>query len=441
MRKNLATIPDAELTRHGELVSLGLLPELNSALPSAALVNPDSQVASAELDDDISNVAALPCSAVDACPAELTVEEINDPDLLPMLRTDWDRLLAVTPQASYFHTLDWFLSYWSHFGALQSLRVLVVQAGEEVIGIVPFVIRNEATRIGRVRILTYPLEGWGSVFGPIGGDGRRIMSAALKHVRQTRCAWDLFDLRYVDSEGGDAGATVGAIADAGMHFRRQAQNEAAMVDLRGGWDAYWSSRTTHFRTNVRRCEKKLHQQGKIAYVRYRPQGRQHNEDDPRWDLFEQCQNLAQSSWQGHSTTGTTLSHAAVRDFLRSAHEQAAIAGGVDLNLLYLNDAPVAFAYNYAWKGHVFGLRMGFDAHRARDGAGTLLHYYQLRDACERGDYLVDLGSGYNQCKRHWQTRLARIDRYTHYSKKSVKSWALRLKHWAASNRSVFRSTN
>ena len=120
------------------------------------------------------------------------------------------------------------------------------------------------------------------------------------------------------------------------------------------------------------------------------------------------------SWQGSSTTGTTLSHAAVQPFLRAAHAAAAHAGAADISLLSVGGVPVAFAYCYQSAGYVYGLRMGFDAEQAHEGAGTVLMARLIEDSFQRGDRIVDLGSEYLDCKRHWQTRLAESYHVTHF---------------------------
>jgi hypothetical protein len=167
----------------------------------------------------------------------------------------------------------------------------------------------------------------------------------------------------------------------------------------------------------------------VEFVRYRPAGSAQGEGDPRWHLFEACQQVAQSSWQQGSTTGTTMSHSSIRDFLHDAHEAAAHAGGLDLNLLLLDGRPVAFAYNYHFQGNVFGLRTGFDASLGTDGAGTVLLGRSLKDSFQRGDRTYDLGPGSLHCKRHWLTSLEKSYRYCHYPVAGARVQAIRAKHW------------
>jgi CelD/BcsL family acetyltransferase involved in cellulose biosynthesis len=354
------------------------------------------------------------------------VTEINDIEQLGDYRLLWSALLAETPLASFFQSLDWLEVYWRHFGPSQKLRVLVVESAGQPIGIVPLVVRTERYRIGPVRVLTYPLDDWGTFYSPLGVQPGATLAAALAHVRGTRRDWDLLDLRWVDRTRTDRHQTQQALDAVGLPSYEQTWDEAAVVDLASTWGEYWASRDTHWRTNVRRSEKKLATGGDVQYVRYRPQGAARDDADPRWDLYEMCLRIAQQSWQGTVTNGTTISHDAVRAYLRDTHLAAAKSGALDLNLLLLDGQPAAFAYNYHYRGHVYGLRMGYDAGLTRDGAGSVLVHRMLQDSFDRGDRVFDMGPGSQRCKRHWRTRGVPSYRYTHFPTTAVRAQALRL---------------
>ena len=167
-------------------------------------------------------------------------------------------------------------------------------------------------------------------------------------------------------------------------------------------------------------------EGDIEHVRYRPDGEQAGDADPRWDLYDTCVEIAENSWQGSSTDGTTLSHVEVRDFLRDCHATAARAGSLDLNLIYINGQPAAFAYNYCYHGWVHSLRLGFDSEVSNKGVGRLLMGRMIRDSIERGDRQIDLGIGTLDCKQYWLTSLANSYRYVYYSPSSAKARLLQL---------------
>jgi len=357
------------------------------------------------------------------------VHEVNDIQDLAGYRLLWNWLLPRTGNATFFQSLDWLEVYWRHFGGGQKLRVLIVSAAGRPIGILPLAVRTEKTRVGPVRVLTYPLHDWGTFYGPIGPNPTATLLAGLKHVHGTPRDWDLLDLRWVDKIGCDKGRTRRTMEYAGFRPRERAWDRAAVVDLSGTWEEYWQSRTKKWRHNVQRLQRRLAERGKVEHVRYRPQGDAYGDGDPRWDLYDASVELAQKSWQGSSDTGTTLCHRSVEQYLRDTHARAARSGSLDLNLLVVDGKPAAFAYNYHHQGRVYGLRMGFDPSLAAFGPGTVLQKMVLEDSFRRGDHFYDLGVGSLECKRHWQTSLATSFRYTHFPAGVPVAQLLRIKRW------------
>lgn len=364
------------------------------------------------------------------------VDEINDPAQLESLRLSWQALFSETPRASFFHSLDWLQTSWTHFGAGHRLRILVVSRGTRAIGILPLIVRREKTRIGSMHVLTYPLTDWGSWFGPIGPNPTATLISGLRHIAQTPRDWDLLDLRWVDRDRLDHTRTPSAMQQTGLQPHERIWKTAAIVELNGNWQDYWSSRSAKFRQNIMRERRRLSEQGVVRHIRYRPRGRFHGEEDPRWDLYDACRRLAELSWQSEEPDGTLI-HDDVADFFRDAHFMAARNGMLDMNLLTLNDRPVAYAYNYHHEGRLFGLRIGYDPVYKRFGVGNVLSYELLKDSAERKDVELDLGSGSMHVKLKWATRLAQIYHYTHYPISAPRSQLLRFKHWTDKKRHFF----
>jgi hypothetical protein len=390
------------------------------------------------------------------------VREINRIDELAQLRQEWGELLRHTPGASFFQSLEWLEVYWRHFGEGRKLRVLLVSAENDserdgggcrqevqradaaspatssvplgLTGIVPLVVEREPSNVGPLRVLTFPLHAWGSFYGPIGPDPEATLTAGLEHIQHSERDWDFLELRWLGAEGTDPSQAQHALLANGFQAYLTQSDRSAVVDLRGTWDSYWSSRKGAWLRRFHHAERVLAEQGDVSYVRYRPRGAACGDGSPRWDLYNACEELARRSWQGEASDGTTLSHETVRGFLRDTHEAAAAAGAVDLNLLLIDGLPVAFIYGYHYGGYVYGLRRGYDASLARDGAGNVLLAYALRDSFDRGDRIYDMGVGSLASKRHFQTRLLPILRCSHYPTSAPRTQVLRLKRWWQSRR-------
>jgi hypothetical protein len=357
------------------------------------------------------------------------VHEINDIAELAEYRSAWHALLEQTAWANFFQSLEWLECYWRHFGGGQKLRVLIVSASGEPVGILPLVVLTEHSRVGRLRVLTYPLHDWGSFYGPIGPNPQETLNAGLAYIHHSPRDWDMIELRCSGAASSDREQTGSAMLGTGGQAYKTVWSQTAVIDLPDSWDVYWASRTSKWRCNVKRRQRGLAESGEVSYLRYRPRGESHGETDPRWDLYEACEDLARRSWQGSSITGTTISHESIRPFLRDVHAVATRLGAADLGLLLFDGKPLAFLYNYCWRGSVYGLRTGYDPELSQQGVGSLLCTWTIRDSIERGDRFYDMGVGSLLNKRPFLTRVLPIFRYGHYPLSVPRTQVLRVKRW------------
>lgn len=359
----------------------------------------------------------------------LLTKEITDISRLSGYRTAWRDLLCQTSGGSFFQSLEWLEVYWKHYGKGKRLRVLIVEENRQPVGILPLVVQREHTRVGRLNVLTYPLDNWGSFYGPIGSQPEKTLAAGLEHLQHSPRDWDFLELRGSGAPGTSASSISEVLQEAGIKAYRSLWGETALVDLSQGWEAYLGTRKGLWLRRLRQAEAKLKRQAKVEYVRYRPAGAAAGDDRPRWDYFGQCQVLAEKSWQASAADGTTLCHHAVQSFLHELHAVAAAEGAVDVNLLLLDGRPAAFIYGYHYHGRVFGLRRGFDAELSRSGVGNVLLWHTLRDSARRGDAIYDMGPGALESKRHFLTRLAPIFRHSYFPGTALRTQILRFRRW------------
>ena len=337
----------------------------------------------------------------------------------------WFELLNETPRATFFQSLPWLKTYWDHFAGDQQLRVLVEQQGSEVVGILPLVARTEDTKVGRIRYLTYPLDYWGSFYGPIGRHPADTLRHGIEYLARSGTNADVLELRWLSSEDQQAQHAEQIMKSVGYSPVCDRLDPTAVIDLPETWDEYLSSRTGKWRNNLRRWERNLAEYGTISYRRFRSQ-RGDNKAAGQ-EFFAECQRIASQSWQSHSTTGTTLTHQNVAAFLGAVHSRAVECGCVDINLLYLGEEAIAFAYNYVFNGHIFGLRIGYTADLPCKGAGNLLYAKTIEDSIARGDWRYDMGPRHIEIKRALMTRELPVYRLSCYKSLSVRQQLMKLK--------------
>ena len=353
----------------------------------------------------------------------LQILEINDIAKLSEVEDIWAELLAQTEGADFFRTAQWLKVYWKHFGSDKQVKILLVQDGDRPVGILPLVVSTREKRAGQFRVVEFPMDYWGSFYGPVGPAPQEALRAGLEYLMTQPRDWDYIDLHWLPGDQPSVEST---------DFTRHEEDIIAVADLSAGWDGYWASRSRNWRSNCRRNIKKVEAAGEMEFIRYRPLGKEHGEGDPRWDLFEAMQQIAICSWQADSTDGTTMTHTEIARFLRDMHIAAAASGNLDLNLLYLNGKPVAFNYNYHYRGYVSSLRLGFDPEVGKLGVGTALTHAMLQDSCQRGDHTFDFLPGSHEVKRPWQTHLKPSVRFEHLPANSPRVQLLRAARWLRS---------
>ena len=358
------------------------------------------------------------------------VLEINDIHQLEQYRLAWNALLPKTPKASFFHTLDWLKLYWKHFGQSQTLRVLIVRSEGNVIGIVPLCVKTEHYHVGKVRVLTYPLNDWGAWYGPIGPNQAASMHLAVKHLQSTPRDWDMVDLRWTAAPSEDYCSHANACEASDWHPQITPYQQSALIEIADNtYEQYLASRSKKWRHETRRQARVLARRGTVTFERHRPDPATQGDGEPRWDLYEDCLRISQKSWQGRSTTGNTLCHRDVRDFLKECHALAAKLGMLDIAVLKVDGVAVAFQYNYHYQGRVFGLRMGFDRDYAKQSVGKVLLSRMIEDSFEREDHSINLGVGDYDYKHRYQTHTETSYRITCYPHLALRSQGVRLTRW------------
>lgn len=356
------------------------------------------------------------------------VVEINEIEELSRYRLLWNSLFAATPNASFFLTLDWLETCWRHFGQDHKLKVLIPYAADQPLGILPLCVRRERHRFSDVRVLTYPLDNWGTWYGPIGPNPSATLMAAMQHIRRTRRDWDMIDLRWVPGDGTEGCKTARALRIAGMLSQKREHQWTSIVDLPSEFEIYLENKSPTLRRQFKRTLREFIQNGRGEFIRHRPDPAAQGDGDPGWEMYEMCEAVALESWQSGVTCGNTLTHEHVRDFFRDAHEAASRLGMVDINVLKVDGRPAAFLYGYHCRGNVTALRTGFDARKSGVGSALVLQF--VADSCRRGDRTIDFGPGEREHKRRLRTRTESTYQLTYMPIANWRSQSVRLTRWA-----------
>jgi hypothetical protein len=242
--------------------------------------------------------------------------------------------------------------------------------------------------------------------------------------------WDAIDLRSNGPPASDGGRVRRSMQIVGLLTGQVPERTTSLVEISGTWDDYLRTLSSEVQHEIHHALRLTSEHHDVEVLRHRPAPARDGDGDPRWDLYELCEQVAQVSQQTTPTAGGTLSHERVRAFLRDAHEVAARNGMLDVSLLKVGGQPAAFTYNYYYNGRVTGLRMGYDPSLGDSGLASALLLRSMEDSFARGDSSYDLGRDEFLFGRQLRTRTETSYRLTYWPPSSWRSQAVRIARWA-----------
>lgn len=305
--------------------------------------------------------------------------EIREVDQLQSYRLPWTSLWRGGRQPWFTQSLDWLAAYVSLQSDRVALRTLLISDDDELLGIVPLVLTTESTRHGPLRSLRYPLlEGIGCC-GPIGTQPTFVLLEAMQYLMRHRDDWDVLDLAGIDVDGVDHGRTKTALHVAQIEAEVAAWQTRRIISLRT------PEETKAIVARIDQHDRLPQRPASFEYVRYRPEGAMHGDAEPRLELFDDCDTIAAAGDRAAE------SHLMGNALLRELHEVAAKNGTLDVNLLYVDDAPAAFVYGYVCDDRLTVVDAGMDPRFAAELADQSLLGEMLEDSLARGDRTIDCG--------------------------------------------------
>ncbi|HEY6836982.1 MAG TPA: GNAT family N-acetyltransferase [Gaiellaceae bacterium] len=298
--------------------------------------------------------------------------ELQRLDSVEAVRAEWSALAAAS--GNPFQTPEWCEAWLEHIGGDVELRLLGGTAG-----IVPLVV-SRGRYVRKARFLGF---GPSNELGPVVGRADRPLAAELLRsaLAATRRHWDVFTGEYLPGQGW---------AD-GLGARLVSATPSPVV--RGSWDswdAYLATRSSNFRQELRRKERRLADRG----VTRRSVSRL-EELDPALDvLFE----LHRARWAGEASRWFAGREAFQRAFSRTAFER----GWLRLDLLELDGRPLAVYHGLRFGAAEWSYQFGRDP--AEEGSvGLVIAAQAVRRALGEGATEFRLGPGDQPYKRRFAT--------------------------------------
>jgi CelD/BcsL family acetyltransferase involved in cellulose biosynthesis len=305
---------------------------------------------------------------------------------LEALREPWTAL--GDRSGNIFSTWEWATTWWRHYGAERPLQLATLHdESDRPVAILPL---YQAFR-RPVRIARFVGHGAADQLGPVCAPTESGVIEALAGSGH-ELGWDVL---LADRLPGDSGwgAAIGG--------KTLTHESSPVIDVAGlTWDDYLARRSSNFRSQVRRKERKLERDHGMTYRLSDGGPEQLSRDLDA--LFE----LHRARWREEGSGAFEDTREAFhRDFASVAAER----GWLRLWLAEVDGKPIAAWYGFRFAGADWYYQFGRDPEWDRSSVGLVLLAHTVRDAIEAGQREYKLLRGGEGYKDRFATGDAGLD--------------------------------
>lgn len=309
------------------------------------------------------------------------------PDVLALER-DWKRMLDVTGDTALHMSWPWVSAWLDVYGGDDAMKpsVVVVRDAGEIVGIAPLMIVHKRSRLGiPYRELRFLCEG-----GEVSFDYMR----SLVHPHWQTEVLDSFGSavssltfdtlalsKTVDTDfPGALGATV-----------TKSNVVAPVAHLGGDWETFLAGRSSKFRSNLKRYQRKCEEKGEVRYLRV-------GHDISFENGFQALIELNRERWGEDGDSFRTQRYNGLQ---KRVARDALATDRLWLRFLNIGDTIAAAKYNIEYAGRMYSLQAGRLPEFSKCGIGHLLVSYVFQEAIGKGITEVDFMPGAGYHKEAW----------------------------------------
>ena len=347
----------------------------------------------------------------------LTIRAVTSPEEFKGLAQEWEQLLRTVPGHSLFLTWEWLYCWTKHFLGDSRLRILLMLDDQErLVGLAPLYLRTTRAH-GLIPFRELRFLGsetvCSSYLDVIANEKqkRAVLQGLYRYLfNEARGEWDVFTLSEVPAESSTIDLWNELVDEAGKVGEIVSTTCCPVIRLPGDVETYRAGLGQSRRYTLQRKLKCLQGTGRMEYSRATSPA----DVDTALDWMI---TLHQRRWSTGSSGGVFASERSKR-FHREIVQVLSERGGVSIDLLKLDDRPLAAIYGFIYHGVYYSYLPGFDpaALFANASPGLLLLYHRIEQAICAGEHTVDLLMGAQPYKLEWSNDLRRSVTLRYYNR-------------------------
>ena len=348
--------------------------------------------------------------------APLTIRAVTSLEEFKGLAQEWEQLLRTVPGHSLFLTWEWLYCWTKHYLGDSRLRILLMLDDQErLVGIAPLYLRTTRAHVliplREMRFLGSETV-CSSYLDVIAHEKKKraVLQGLYRYLfNEARGDWDVLTLSEVPAESSTIDMWNELFDEAGTVGEIVSTTCCPVIRLPRDVDTYRAGLGRSRRYTLQRKMKCLQGAGRIEYSRATSPA----EVDTALDWLI---TLHQRRWSTGSSGGVFASERSKR-FHREIVQVLSERGRVSIDLLKLDDRPLAAIYGFIYQGVYYFYLPGFDpAASSKASPGLLLLYYRIEQAIRDGEHTVDLLWGAEPYKLECATDLRRSVTLRYYNR-------------------------
>ena len=322
------------------------------------------------------------------------IEWIRDLAGLDRIEPAWRALEARVRQRSHVSTFDFLATWYRHYAGDYGGAPLIGLAwrGADLAGIAPLTVRRG--QVGRIPVTRVDFAPTDSIAGEflIEDDEPELVGGLLDGLAYEQVGFDVVCLNGFEP----ASARVASLQQAAIRHRFAMQMEDhafAVVDLRGGYEAYKARLSAHYRRNLQQKAKK------IAAAGFTVTGVQlHQGTDTIESAIARMIAINEASYK---LEGQRLPDCH-RNFLAEVARRFNARGLLSLPILTIGGRDAAFILGVVEHGCFYDITLAYDETFAKLSPGAFLMQQALQQLAPLGVHTV-VSHGAHEYKKHWST--------------------------------------
>lgn len=301
----------------------------------------------------------------------IAVDVIHDYATFAGLEARWNEAVDRAGLTHPFLRHEWLRTWWDAFGEGRTLTVMVVRAGNRIIGLAPFMLERARMYGVPLRRLQFLHNDHTPKADVIVAERDNEVYEALWHtLLQGKAAWDVLQFSQLPGDSPTHAQIERLSARHGYPTSVWMSDASPYLELSSDWNSYFGGLGAKLRQNLRNRLNRLQKLGEPALQVV-------SERQAIRESRAQALELEASGWKREAGTAIQSDPQVLRFYTELADRAA--ASWLRLLFLTVNGRRIATSYASQYEGRLSFFKTGYDPDFAKYAPFKLLTYFTIRE--------------------------------------------------------------